>query len=132
MKRLLIGWMAVCVVWQGMAQEPLRGDSLASRQPTAEERLERLRFLDSITHPPPLGGPTDAPRPLEQLPLRPVIPHSSIYHVGSPRNGLRLYLLHNGTLQIGSHLLLSNGQAWLWSPYPNGYLDARTLSFPLP
>lgn len=27
---------------------------------------------------------------------------------------------------------LSNGQAGNWSPYPDGYLDARTLSFPMP
>ena len=26
----------------------------------------------------------------------------------------------------------TNGQAWNWSPFPDAYLDARTLSFPMP
>ena len=25
-----------------------------------------------------------------------------------------------------------NGQAWNWSPFPDAFLDARTLSFPMP
>ena len=34
------------------------------------------------------------------------------------------------TLRLGPRFTLSNGQAWNWSPFPDAYLDARTLSFP--
>ncbi len=50
------------------------------------------------------------------------------------RDGLpaRICVINNISLQIGGYVNLTNGQAWIWSPYPNGYLDARTLSMPLP
>lgn len=64
--------------------------------------------------------------------LQPLISGSSILRVEVKGLPTRVYVLNNISLQIGGYVTLSNGQAWLWSPYPNGFLDARTLSFPLP
>lgn len=44
----------------------------------------------------------------------------------------RVMVLDNNTLRLGSRFGLSNGQAWNWGPYPDSFLDARTLSFPMP
>lgn len=42
----------------------------------------------------------------------------------------RVTVIDNNTLRLGPRFTLSNGQAWNWSPFPDAYLDARTLSFP--
>ncbi len=44
----------------------------------------------------------------------------------------RVTVINNNTLRLGQKFNLSNGQAWNWSPFPDAYLDARTLSFPMP
>ncbi len=41
-------------------------------------------------------------------------------------------ILPNNTLEVWGRVNVSNGQAWNWGPFPNSYLDARTLSFPVP
>ena len=41
-------------------------------------------------------------------------------------------VLPNNTLEVWGRVNVSNGQAQNWGPYPNSYLDARTLSFPVP
>lgn len=48
------------------------------------------------------------------------------------RRPTRIYVINNIILQVGGYVNLTNGQAWIWSPYPNGFLDARTLSMPMP
>lgn len=83
-------------------------------------------FSPAPTFPP---RPERPPRVVWRLPLAaPVLP--SVRR----RDGLpvRIYVINNISLQIGGYVNLTNGQAWIWSPYPNGYLDARTLSMPLP
>lgn len=51
-----------------------------------------------------------------------------------PQNALpaRVTVLDNNTLRMGRHFNISNGKAENWGPFPDAYLDARTLSFPLP
>ena len=44
----------------------------------------------------------------------------------------RVTVIDNNSLRLGPHFNLSNGQAWNWSPFPDAFLDARTLSFPMP
>ena len=36
------------------------------------------------------------------------------------------------TLRLGQHFNLSNGQAWNNGSFPDAFLDARTISMPLP
>ncbi|MCH5329467.1 MAG: hypothetical protein J1E04_00785 [Alistipes sp.] len=39
----------------------------------------------------------------------------------------------NNSIRFGEHFSISNGSAGNWGvPYPSAYLDARTLSFPIP
>ena len=54
-------------------------------------------------------------------------------------NGLRrelpsrvFIILPNNTLEAWGRVNISNGQAQNWGPFPNSYLDARTLSLPAP
>ena len=53
-----------------------------------------------------------------------------------PRKSLpgRIAVLDNNTLRLNRRirLELSNGQAWNWGSFPDAFLDARTLSFPMP
>lgn len=44
-------------------------------------------------------------------------------HIDVPRNIPR---------RIATSLWISNGQAWNWGAYPDAFLDARTISVPLP
>lgn len=44
----------------------------------------------------------------------------------------RIVVLDNNVLRVSQRFSISNGQAWNWSPYPDAFLDARTLSFPMP
>ena len=77
--------------------------------------------------------PTPSARPLVgNLRIQPLVAGSSVLRIEAKGLPTRVYVLNNVSLQIGGYVTLSNGQAWLWSPYPNGFLDARTLSVPLP
>ncbi|MBQ7297735.1 MAG: hypothetical protein IJW80_05495 [Alistipes sp.] len=77
--------------------------------------------------------PTPPARPLVgNLRIQPLVAGSSVLRIEAKGLPTRVYVLNNVSLQIGGYVTLSNGQAWLWSPYPNGFLDARTLSLPLP
>ena len=41
-------------------------------------------------------------------------------------------LLQAALTLLGPRFMLSNGQASNWGPYPDSYLDARTISLPMP
>ena len=72
-------------------------------------------------------------RPLiGNLKWQPLIPGSSIVRLEVQGLPTRIYVLNNITLQIGGYVNLTNGQAWIFGPYPASKLDARTLSLPLP
>lgn len=72
-------------------------------------------------------------RPLiGNLKLQPLVPGSSIVRLEVQGLPSRIYVLNNITLQVGGYINLTNGQAWIFGPYPAGYRDARTLSMPLP
>lgn len=131
MKRLFGLSVALFLGVVAWAQE---ADTSGLERPLAPTELARRRhYLDSIsrlpeftlTHPTlgvaPFAQPR-APQPPRQQSVR-------VVHHGFPP---RVYVLNNISLQIGGYVNLTNGQAWLFSPYPNGYLDARTLSLPLP
>lgn len=132
MKRLFLGiYLFIAAVV--MAEEP---DTVWLYRPTTEERVAWMRLVDSLTHPhiEPLS-PNDRRQEelLMQLRLHPVIPPFSLEGIVRPVEGSsRILIINDRWLQVGPHLQLSNGQAWLWGGYPIGYLDARTLSLPLP
>lgn len=113
------------------AQTAAEKDTLRIPLSTLNERLEQLHLFDSIAHLPlPAVAPTAFAKP-HAAPLRIVIPHSSIYRLEIRGLPTRIYVINNISLQVGGYVNLTNGQAWLWGPYPSSYLDARTLSMPL-
>ncbi|MBR5820144.1 MAG: hypothetical protein IKY68_02705 [Alistipes sp.] len=78
-------------------------------------------------------SPHPEPHPLiGNLSIQPLVAGSSIVRVDVQGLPTRIYVVNNVILQIGSRLRITNGQAWLFAPYPAGKLDARTLSLPLP
>ena len=44
----------------------------------------------------------------------------------------RVTVIDNNTLRLGRHFTISNGQAWNNGSFPDAFLDARTISMPLP
>lgn len=68
---------------------------------------------------------------LESSPARPVVPMSSVVVVTREQLPRRVHVIDNMTL-LGPRFMLSNGQASNWGPYPDSYLDARTISLPMP
>lgn len=77
--------------------------------------------------------PPPEPHPLiGNLSVQPLVAGSSIVRIDVQGFPTRIYVVNNVILQIGSRLRITNGQAWLFAPYPAGKLDARTLSLPLP
>ena len=64
---------------------------------------------------------------------QPKISMTSPYAEGRRELPSRVFIiLPNNTLEAWGRVNVSNGQAQNWGPYPNSYLDARTLSFPIP
>lgn len=75
-------------------------------------------------------------RPSYELPARPVLMQPSVSRTSAillpaDRMPSRFDFPENKVYRT-PHVWISNGQAWNWGSYPDSYLDARTLSFPLP
>ncbi len=68
----------------------------------------------------------------ELVPVRPSVTMSSIVNVYNKPMPRRVVVLDNNTLRVLRHIDISNGQASNWGDFPNSFLDARTLSFPVP
>ena len=119
---------AVGCIASAAAQEPLH-EVLHLSVPDSLTAFYR-RDADALSLVPHAVADTAAPPVVWQLPV--VAPLSPSVRHG--RGGLpeHMHVINNIVLQIGGYVNLTNGQAWIWSPYPNGYLDARTLSLPMP
>ncbi|WP_300798398.1 hypothetical protein [uncultured Alistipes sp.] len=126
MKKMLFAVAALCAVLAVCAQEPspfqtVRPDSLRDRS---------FSLPDSLSYLSPWREEyRKIPREEKK---RPAVSMTSIVVVGPEEMPKRISVLDNNTLRLTPHFTIGNGQAWNWSPYPDAYLDARTLSFPLP
>lgn len=131
MKRAVL-WILALLSVQGAAAQtrserfaPLPSDSLRPTEwhihydSTLKHQLHLLPLPDTR----PLIG---------NLKLQPLVPGSSIVRLEVRGLPTRIYVLNNITLQVGGYVNLTNGQAWIFGPYPASKLDARTLSMPLP
>lgn len=104
--------------------------------PPSEQALERkLQELDSLPFAPWEPTPEEAAR----LDLRPVVTMSSMVVIPESRLPKKVTVLPNNVLRLAPSLTVFNGTAanwspWPWAPWPSpgAYLDARTLSMPLP
>lgn len=114
--------------------------TLAARTVAAQEppllgpERDSLRIEYAL---PPDAPRFDAPPHPDYAVMAPLPTHSNaLPEVFLPRKSLpgRIAVLGNNTLRLNRRIRveLSNGQAWNWSPYPDAFLDARTLSFPMP
>lgn len=62
---------------------------------------------------------------------QPAVSMTSVVVIQKENLPSRVTVIDNNTLRLGPYFNLSNGQAWNWGPFPDAYLDARTLSFPM-
>ncbi len=62
----------------------------------------------------------------------PAVTMSSVRLFPEQHRSSRVMLLENNTLRLGRHFTIGNGSAWTNGSFYDAYLDARTLSMPLP
>lgn len=134
MKKMLI-FAALLFATAAMSQE------LKFKVPSRDTlRLKAIDFVlpDSLAHMTPWRP---SYKTMEPIKTHPSASMTSVVIPERKRNS-RVIVLDNNTLYLGPHFSISNGQAWNWnpfrhnsfnrSPFPDAYLDARTLSFPMP
>lgn len=122
MKHLLFV-VALLVATIGWAQEPPT-DFL----PRDTTRSRGFRLPDSLMNfTPEHSGHREQP-----FVPTPAVTMSSVRLFPEQRRSSRGMLLENNTLRLGRHFTVGNGSAWTSGTYYNAYLDARTLSMPLP
>ncbi len=116
----------------------------AQEQPSQERPpQERQEFRPATTPPEPLyrlpdslagwtvWRPAAADEPeREALSVREAVPMTSVVVIRREQLPAQTTVLINNTLRVGRRLVISNGQAENWGPYPAGHLDARTISMP--
>lgn len=125
MKKIVIIAVALILAFAGGAQERKAPDFLR----TDSTRMKGYRLPDSLSYLMPWKHEY---RRLPEAKDKPVVSMTSIVAVPWENMPSRITVLENNTLRLGPHFTISNGQAWNWSPFPDAYLDARTLSFPMP
>lgn len=123
MKKILIALLACAAVLQLPAQESRRlnfnRDSLRIK--------ESFSLPDSLAHLSPWSPDTNISLPGS---VKPSVTMTSVVTVNQENLPSRVTVIDNNTLRLGRFFNVGNGQAWNNGPFPNAYLDARTLSFP--
>lgn len=114
------------------------------QQPQEQPPQERQPFRPGTTQPQPLyrlpdslagwtvrrPAATDEPD-YEAVSVREAVPMTSVVVIRRDQLPAQTTVLLNNTLRVGRRLIISNGQAENWGPYPAaGHLDARTVSMP--
>ncbi len=125
------------------AQErPAQEQRPQERPPQERPPQERQEFRPATTPPEPLYRLPDSLagwtvwRPAsdeperEALSVREAVPMTSVVVIRREQLPAQTTVLINNTLRVGRRLVISNGQAENWGPYPAGHLDARTISMP--
>ena len=115
MRKMLLAAAALAVALAASAQEPkfdFRRDST---------RTSGFTLPDSLAY-----------KTMAPVRTKPTVSMTSVVVIQKENLPSRITVIDNNTLRLGQHFNLSNGQAWNWSPFPDAFLDARTLSFPMP
>ena len=123
MRKMLLAAVALAVAVAASAQEP----KFDFKRDTT--RLPGFTLPDSVAH---LSPWKPDYRTMAPIRTKPPVSMTSVVVIQRENLPSRVTVIDNNTLRLGGHFTLSNGQAWNWSPYPDAYLDARTLSFPMP
>ena len=117
------------------AQEPgrfrlVRPDSTRTGSFRLPDSLRvEMSVPDSLAHMSPWKTDFRTAAPMK---VKPAVSMTSVVVIQKENLPSRVTVIDNNSLRLGSHFNLSNGQAWNWSPFPDAFLDARTLSFPMP
>lgn len=123
MKKIILAAAALLAALTLSAQEPKfnfsRPDSLRTG----------FALPDSLAHMSPWKPDYETMEPLR---VKPSVSMTSVVVIQKENLPSRVTVIDNNTLRLGRHFTISNGQAWNNGPFPNAYLDARTLSMPLP
>ena len=123
MRKMLFAAVALVVALAASAQEP----KFDFKRDTT--RLPGFTLPDSVAH---LSPWKPDYRMMAPIRTKPTVSMTSVVVIQRENLPSRVTVIDNNTLRLGGHFTLSNGQAWNWSPFPDAYLDARTLSFPMP
>ncbi len=123
MRKMLFAVVALVVALAASAQEP----KFDFKRDTT--RLPGFTLPDSVAH---LSPWKPDYRTMAPIRTKPTVSMTSVVVIQRENLPSRVTVIDNNTLRLGGHFTLSNGQAWNWSPFPDAYLDARTLSFPMP
>lgn len=124
MKKMLILLVLAATALPGFAQKPEYEFEPQKRLPEYEFKLP-----DSLSHMTPWLPALNHPDRIN--PLKPAVSMTSLTRPAQDDIPRRVSVISDGILRT-KHLTISNGQAWNWSPFPDAYLDARTLSMPMP
>lgn len=125
MKRILLSLLFVGVVSFVAAQAPSEGDYTGWNAPNKHKEYLFRQFSDTTQRYVPnlYRG-----RHFDQLQMTPVVSMSSLMKMRAKYAMRKIDII---PYQVrSSWFTISNGQAQNWGPYPDSYLDARTLSFP--
>lgn len=123
MRKMLLAAVALVIALAASAQEP----KFDFKRDTT--RLPGFTLPDSVAH---LSPWKPDYRTMAPIRTKPTVSMTSVVVIQRENLPSRVTVIDNNTLRLGGHFTLSNGQAWNWSPFPDAYLDARTLSFPMP
>ncbi len=119
--------IALFAVLAATAQLPER--PIEFKPDTVRHMTPGFTLPDSLAHMSPWKPDYRTMTPLK---TKPAVSMTSVVVIQRENLPSRVTVIDNNTLRLGPHFNLSNGQAWNWGPFPDAYLDARTLSFPMP
>lgn len=125
MKKMLIAAAALFSVLTATAQEQKPFEYI--RRDTT--RNKGFKLPDSLAH---LSPWREDYRTMSPVKTKPTVSMTSVVVIQKENLPSRVTVIDNNTLRLGRHFTIGNGQAWNNGPFPDAFLDARTLSMPMP
>ena len=125
MKRMFILAVALLAALAISAQEP---NKFGLKKPDSP-RSGKYELPDSLAH---LSPWKPDYRAEGKMKVKPSVTMTSVVVIQKENLPSRVTVIDNNTLRLGRHFTISNGQAWNNGSFPDAFLDARTISVPLP
>lgn len=125
MKRMFILAAALLAALAISAQEP---NKFGLKKPDSP-RSGKFELPDSLAH---LSPWKPDYRAEGRMKVKPSVTMTSVVVIHKENLPSRVTVIDNNTLRLGRHFTISNGQAWNNGSFPDAFLDARTISVPLP
>lgn len=125
MRKMLLTALALVFALAASAQEP----KFDFRRDTLRPVTPAFTLPDSLAHLSPWKPDYKTMSPIR---TKPSVSMTSVVVIQKENLPSRVTVLDNNTLRLTPHLTISVGQAWSWGPFLDSYLDARTISLPMP